>query len=140
MKNAGSTKPGRPYEMKFNDAFGNVVQRLVERPEILSDFFEKSNSIDKHNQLRQGDLALEKRWLTQDPYFHLHTTIIGMFIVILFSTVFSFIVFLTLCLQVSMLLIPTSSANITKLSTSEWHRRVNTRCQLRNLQATLPIN
>jgi hypothetical protein len=37
--------------MKFNDAFGNVVQRLVERPEILSDFFQKSNTIDKHNQL-----------------------------------------------------------------------------------------
>lgn len=80
-KNSGSTRPGKPYEMKFNDAFGNVVQRLVERPEILSDFFQKSNSIDKHNQLRQGDLALEKRWLTQDPYFRLHTTIIGMFFV-----------------------------------------------------------
>jgi hypothetical protein len=36
------------------------------------------NTIEKHNQLRQGDLALEKYWLTQDPYFHLHTTIIGM--------------------------------------------------------------
>jgi hypothetical protein len=70
--------------MKFNDAFGNVVQRSVERPEILSGFFQKSNSMDKHNQLRQGDLALEKRWLTQDPYFRLHTTIISMFIVICF--------------------------------------------------------
>jgi hypothetical protein len=77
-KNAGSTRPGKPYEMKFNDAFGNVIQRLVERPEILSDFFQKSNTIDKHNQLRQGDLALEKRWLTQDPYFRLHTFITGM--------------------------------------------------------------
>jgi hypothetical protein len=77
-KNAGSTWPGKPYEMKFNDAFGNVVQRLVECPEILSDFFQKSNTIDKHNQLRQGHLTLEKHWLTQDPYFHLHTTITGM--------------------------------------------------------------
>jgi hypothetical protein len=50
MKNAGSTRPGKPYEMKFNDVFENVVQRLVECPEILSDFFQKSNSIDKHNQ------------------------------------------------------------------------------------------
>ncbi len=83
-KNAGSTRPGKPYEMKFNDAFGNVVQHLVECPEILSDFFEKSNSIDKHNQLQQGDLAFEKRWLTQVPYFRLHTAIISIFIVICF--------------------------------------------------------
>jgi hypothetical protein len=31
--------------------FGNVIQHLVERPEVLSDFLQKSNSIDKHNQL-----------------------------------------------------------------------------------------
>ena len=32
--------------------------------------------IDKHNQSRQADLALEKHWLTQNPYFRLHTTMI----------------------------------------------------------------
>jgi hypothetical protein len=34
---------------------------------------------------------LEKHWLTQDPYFHLHTTITGMWIVFLFSTFFSYL-------------------------------------------------
>jgi hypothetical protein len=34
-KIAGSTSPGKPYEMKYNDAFGNVVQRLVDCPERL---------------------------------------------------------------------------------------------------------
>jgi hypothetical protein len=76
------------YEMKFNDAFCNAAQHLIECPEILLDFFQKSNNIDKHNQLRQGNLALEKRWLTQNPYFRLHTTIIGMFIVICFPLSF----------------------------------------------------
>jgi hypothetical protein len=33
--------------------------------------------IDKYNQVRQSELGLEKRWLTQNPYFRLHTTIIG---------------------------------------------------------------
>jgi hypothetical protein len=33
--------------------------------------------IDKHNQSRQFELALEKRWLNQNPFFRLHTTIIG---------------------------------------------------------------
>ncbi len=34
--------------------------------------------IDKHNQARQFELHLEKCWVTLDPYFRLHTTIIGM--------------------------------------------------------------
>jgi len=76
-KNAGSTRAGEPYEMKFTDDFGNVVAREVERPEILSDFFKYSNKIDVHNQKRQSNLKLEKRWLTKDPYFRLFTTLVG---------------------------------------------------------------
>ena len=79
--NAGSTTPGKPYEMKYMDDHGNVCVRLVERPDIISKFFQDSNSIDKHNQSRQFDLALEKTWLTQDPYFHLCITLIGMIVV-----------------------------------------------------------
>ena len=40
-----------------------------------------ANMIDRHNQVRQFELALEKRWLTQNPYFRLHTTIIGINVV-----------------------------------------------------------
>ena len=78
---AGSTRPGKEYEMKYTDDHGNVCVRLVERPDIISNFFEDSNSIDKHNQSRQFDLALEKCWLTQDPFFRLATTLIGMNVV-----------------------------------------------------------
>ena len=76
-KNAGSTRAKEPYEMKFTDDFGNVVAREVERPEILSEFFKYSNKIDVHNQKRQSNLKLEKRWLTKDPYFRLFTTLVG---------------------------------------------------------------
>lgn len=74
---AGATTPGTPYEMKYTDDHGNVCVRFVERPDIISKFFRDSNTIDKHNQSRQFDLALEKTWLTQDPYFRLVTTLLG---------------------------------------------------------------
>ena len=67
--------------MKYTDDHGNVCVRLVERPDIISNFFGDSNTIDKHNQARQFDLALEKTWLTQDPYFRLATTLIGINVV-----------------------------------------------------------
>jgi hypothetical protein len=37
--------------------------------------------IDKHNQARQAELTLKKRWLTQNPYFCLHTTLLGINVV-----------------------------------------------------------
>ena len=43
--------------------------------------FKFSNCVDLHNQSRQFDLALEKRWVTQDPYFRLYTTMVGMTVV-----------------------------------------------------------
>jgi hypothetical protein len=49
----------------------------VDRPDALLKFFEKSNNIDSHTQLHQGQLALEKCWVTQDCWFRLHATIIG---------------------------------------------------------------
>jgi hypothetical protein len=67
--------------MKYTDDWGNIHSQDVERPKILSQFFECSNAIDKHNQAHQAELALEKRWLTQNPFFRLHTTIIGMNVV-----------------------------------------------------------
>ena len=41
-------------------------------------FFTQSNCVDKHNQARQYELALEKKWKTDDAYFRLATTMIGM--------------------------------------------------------------
>jgi hypothetical protein len=80
-KDAGCTSKGEPYRMKYTDDWGNVHIRDVDRPDLISKFFEARNIIDKHNQAQRAELALEKHWLTQNPYFCLHTTIIGMNVV-----------------------------------------------------------
>jgi hypothetical protein len=78
---AGRTTPGNPYVMRFTDGFGNLCTRDVERPDVISTFFENSNKIDSHNQCRQSNLALEKKWLTKDAFFRLTTTHLGINIV-----------------------------------------------------------
>ena len=76
-KNAGSTRKGKLYEMKFADSHSNVHMRLVDWPSVISEFFEVSNIVDKHNQACQYKLALEKKWETRDPYFRLVTSVIS---------------------------------------------------------------
>jgi hypothetical protein len=77
-KDSGSSKPGEPYIARFPDAYGNVAQRSVPRPDVISRYFNDSNVIDSHNQSRQYELALEKRWITQDPWFRLDTNLIAL--------------------------------------------------------------
>ena len=77
-KGAGSSKPGEPYEAKFPDKFGNVCIRHISRPQVLSLYFTASNKVDLHNQARQYELSLEKKWVTTNPYFRLYTTLVGM--------------------------------------------------------------
>ncbi len=80
-KGAGSTDAGEPYEARFPDKFGNVCIRQVARPVVVSRYFKYNNKVDLHNQARQYDLALEKKWITQDGWFRLYTTIVGMTVV-----------------------------------------------------------
>lgn len=75
---SGSSTLGKPYIAKWPDEHGNIRQRPVPRPEIVGFYFGVSNKIDTHNQLRQNVLALEQHWLTQDPWFRLDTTFVGM--------------------------------------------------------------
>jgi hypothetical protein len=44
---------------------------------VISKFFQSSNIIDTHNQLRQDLLRLETKWKTRSAYFRLATTLIG---------------------------------------------------------------
>ena len=53
----------------------------VARPDILSHYFKYPNVVDLHNQARQFDLALEKKWVTHSGYFCLYTTMLGMAVV-----------------------------------------------------------
>ena len=71
-KNAGRTTPGRPYVAKFADKYGNVSTRNVPRPDVLSQYFSYSNAIDRHNQVRQHFLGLERRWRTTNCWFRLN--------------------------------------------------------------------
>ena len=40
-------------------------------------YYSMDGGIDVHNKMRRGDLALEKHWVTNDPYFRIFTTLIG---------------------------------------------------------------
>jgi len=80
-RGAGSTKAGEPYQARFPDKYGNVCVRHVMRPAIIAQYFQFSNCVDLHNQSRQFDLALEEKWVTQNPYFRFYTTMIGMTVV-----------------------------------------------------------
>lgn len=77
-KNAGSTAIGdKPYVAKFADEHGNVKQRSVKRPAVLSVLFGDSDAIDSHNHCRQFRLRLESLWLTPNPWFRINCTIVG---------------------------------------------------------------
>jgi hypothetical protein len=66
---SGKTTLGEAYNIWYTDGFGNVMTRLVERPDVISKFSNDSNTIDSHNQSRQHDLGMEKCWVTTDAYF-----------------------------------------------------------------------
>lgn len=78
---AASTLPGTPYIQRFVDQVGNPASRQVPRPIMLSRYFKYSDCIDSHNNLRQKRLAMEKTWVTQDAWFRLATTIIGICVI-----------------------------------------------------------
>jgi len=77
-KGSGSTAPEDSYEARFPSKYGNVCVRHVFRPAIVANYFKYSNCFDIHNQARQFDLCLEKKWVTHSGYFRLYTTILGM--------------------------------------------------------------
>jgi hypothetical protein len=66
------------------DRFENVCTRAVKRPRVMANYFAFSNCIDRHNQLRQGELALEK-WATRDCWFRLYSTMLGIEVVDVFT-------------------------------------------------------
>lgn len=73
--------PGKPYVTKWPDDYGNIKSRDVLRPDCIGKYFSTSNIIDVHNQLRQNELALEQHWRTNNPWFRIITTVIGMTVV-----------------------------------------------------------
>jgi hypothetical protein len=77
-KNSGSSKPGTPYHMKYTGTLSNSCTQNVDHPQVVFNFFANSNTINAHTQLCQDNLRLlEKKWMTQNPWFHLAMTPIG---------------------------------------------------------------
>ena len=74
---AGSTAKGKLYNMKFNNAYGNICHRDMPRPAVLSCYFPHRNAVDINNQVQQGNLALEEFWVTGNGWFCLFTTFVG---------------------------------------------------------------
>jgi hypothetical protein len=74
---AGATTEGEFYVTKWPDEHGNIMTRNVMRLVLASRYFLGFNKVDKHNQLRQSELALEKKWRTEDGWFRLFTTLVG---------------------------------------------------------------
>ena len=61
-RGAGTTKTtDSHYYQRRNDPFGNVYDKVVERPEIAHTYFTYCGAIDYHNKQRQGHLRLEKK-------------------------------------------------------------------------------
>ena len=63
-----------------------MCKRHVLRPHVIATFFKHNNVVDVHNQGRQFDLALEKKWLTMNPYFRLYTTKVGIIVTNVWKT------------------------------------------------------
>ena len=66
---------------RWADEYGNICFRAIPRPALASEYFSKSPRVDNHNQSRQHDLALEELWQTQDCWFRLWTTFMGIHLV-----------------------------------------------------------
>jgi hypothetical protein len=77
-RGAALTTRGDPYMSRFRSSRGNYRTREVHRPIAISNYFAVSGKIDVHNQIRQGELALEDLWITGDGWLRTVCTILGM--------------------------------------------------------------
>ena len=71
----------KQYTTHFEDDFGNVQTRQINRPHISHFLDELLPLIDEHNKQRQSILSLEKCWPTRDCWFRLLVTVTGMSVV-----------------------------------------------------------
>ena len=77
-KGAGHTEKGVPCIATWKDANGNTCIREVPRPHVCSKCCAHCNTIDVHNQGRQGDLSLESCWVVRSGCLRLVTALFGM--------------------------------------------------------------
>ena len=82
VSTCGSTAPHQDkYLSHFEDDFGNVTAKEINRPCVSNFLYEYLPLIDEHNKQRQNLLNLERNWATKDCWFRLLTTMVGMSVV-----------------------------------------------------------
>ena len=78
----GKTSPAaKMYTTHFEDDFGSVQIRHINRPDIVHFLYEYLPLIDEHNKQRQSLLNLEMSWPTRNCWFRLLVTLTGMCVV-----------------------------------------------------------
>ncbi len=77
MKGCGSTTSGPPYTVMYTQENGEKIQCDIARPEVVTDYFHATGSINHHNHTRQGTLALEEKWVTGCEYHRIFATFMG---------------------------------------------------------------
>ena len=88
ISNVGTTNPGTPskrrrYKKEMVDGIWETVSyfKEVKRPAMVEEFFSCFSTIDRHDHLRQGSLALEREWYTHKWWHRIYATVFGMCIV-----------------------------------------------------------
>jgi hypothetical protein len=82
LSRCGKTSPHEVKNMPhFEDDFGNVVHKEINRPKVCHFLYEYLPLIDEHNKQRQNLLHLERCWCRKDPWMRHLTTTLGMCVV-----------------------------------------------------------
>jgi hypothetical protein len=82
ISTCGSTETHHiKYRSTFEDDFGNIDYREINRPKVSHFLYDYLPLIDEHNKQRQNLLNLERCWCTKDCWFPLLTTLLGMCVV-----------------------------------------------------------
>ena len=69
------------YRSKFEDDWGNVEVKELNRPKICHYLYEFLPLIDEHNKQRQSILSIERKWATKNCWFRLLTSVLGFSVV-----------------------------------------------------------
>ncbi len=76
ISTVGTTIAGTAHKVRRHDKFGNVTTKEISRPNVAQQYFDVAG-VDNHNMMRQGVIALEKRWITQSWHFRIISTLHG---------------------------------------------------------------
>ena len=82
ISTCGSTSVhAEKYLSHFEDDYGNITSKDINRPKVLHFLYEYLPLIYEHNKQRQNIFNLERNWCTKDCWFRLLTTTVGMSVV-----------------------------------------------------------